>query len=73
MKVSEVKQWVANTVEFEDEDYLYLRLSSDTHAIWYELSGDQDSWVWVEDTRELEDAWFSRGGIPFEDIQAFGG
>ena len=60
MKVSEVKQWVANTVGFEDVDTLHLRLSSDTHAIWYVLSDDykgEDAWVWIQDTKELDDAW----------------
>ena len=54
---------MANTVSFEDVEPLYLRLYSDNHAIWYVLSDDykgMDAWVWVEDTKELEDAWLMR-------------
>jgi hypothetical protein len=63
LKVEDTSQWMANTVSFEDVEPLYLRLYSDTHAIWYVLSDDykgMDAWVWVEDTKELEDAWLMR-------------
>jgi len=68
LKVETQKQWAANTITFVGDDDVYLRLSN---SHWYEL--DEGHFRWIEDSSKLEDAWVGRGGIPFEDIQTFGG
>ena len=70
LRVEYTKQWVASTVGFDSDDAAYLRLSN-TATIWYKLINEK--WEWIEDSAKLEEAWVSRGGIPFEDIQTFGG
>jgi len=75
LEVEFVTQWAANTLHFKEDDTLYLRLDN-TQIVWYKLSDDYtgtDAWVWIKDSSKLEEAWVSRGGIPFEDIQTFGG
>ena len=60
MKVEMFNQWTANTVSFEGDDDMYLRMASEQSVVWYVTKGG-DSFQWVQDRNKLEQAWLGRG------------
>ena len=71
MKVESTSPWVASVVVMEGADDVYLRLNDDSSTLWYVLVNEK--WEWIQNTKELGEAWAIRGGIPFENIQTSGG
>jgi len=66
MKVEMFNQWTANTVSFDGNADLYLRLSAEGQVVWYE-TGENDCFSWMLDPTELEQAWLGRNS--HEDLQ----
>jgi hypothetical protein len=59
MKVEMFSQYVANTISFEGDDALYLRLTAEKQVVWYKTDG-QGAFQWVLHHKELEKAWIGR-------------
>ena len=66
MKVEMFNQWTANTVSFEGDDDMYLRLSTEGRVVWYETD-NQGAFQWVLLHDALEVAWLGRNS--HEDLQ----
>mgnify|MGYP003631777250 FL=1 len=59
MKVEMFSQYGANTVSFEGDDELYLRLAAESRVVWYKTD-DHGTFRWVPLHGELEQAWLGR-------------
>jgi len=59
MKVEIYSQYGANTVSFEGDDELYLRLAAESHVVWYKTD-DHGAFQWVRQHDALEQAWLGR-------------
>tara|TARA_R110000803_G_scaffold89884_1_gene157154 strand:- start:560 stop:781 length:222 start_codon:yes stop_codon:yes gene_type:complete len=71
-QVENINQWVATTINFVGDEGLYLRMSAENTVVWYKAN-DNGAFTWVMDVQELNEAWYRRGGIPYEDIQTVSG